>query len=74
MTIKDEVDRAVDAYHGDDLQAVTVGFDLWEAFCQEIGMEPKPVFDGLSDVEVIYRGMSVRPGVSPDRIMLITGE
>ena len=74
MTIRDEVDHAMDAYHGDDLQCVTVGFDQWDQFCREVGLTPAPDYPGSSDVAVSYRGMSVRPGMSPDEIVLVTGE
>lgn len=73
MSIKDEVDRAIHGYHGDDLQGVTVGFELWDEFCKEVGLTPRPTEFGEGDVEVIYEGLSVREGMSPDAIKLITG-
>jgi len=73
MSIKDEVDRAIFGYHGDDLQAVTVGFEHWGAFCSEVGLTPTPVETGGDDVEVIHQGLSIRPGIKPDQIQLITG-
>lgn len=73
MTIKDDVDQAIDGYHGDDLQIVTVGFAHWDAFCEEVELTPTPVIGGSGDVEVLYLGISVRPGISPDKITLVTG-
>ncbi|MBO9501637.1 hypothetical protein [Brevundimonas sp. A19_0] len=73
MTIRDEVDRAILGYHGDDLQAVTIGYDHWEDFCSEAGLTPTPVGGSGADLEVVYQGISVRPGLSPDKIQLITG-
>ena len=40
----------------------------------EVGLTPAPDYPGSSDVAVSYRGMSVRPGMSPDEIVLVTGE
>lgn len=73
MTIRDDVDRAIFGYQGDDLPAVTVGFGHRDAFCAEAGLAPAAVGDGSGDVEVIYQGLGVRPGVSPDTIKLVTG-
>ncbi|MGH7028182.1 hypothetical protein [Brevundimonas sp.] len=73
MSIKTEVDRAIHGYHGDDLQGVTVGFELWDDFCREVGLAPQPTEFGEGDVEVIYLGLSVRPGMNPDTINLLTG-
>ena len=42
MTIRDEVDQAMDAYHGDDLQFVTVGFDRWIRFAKRSGSRQRP--------------------------------
>ncbi|QTC88420.1 hypothetical protein [Brevundimonas pondensis] len=73
VSITVEVDRAVQAYLGDDLQAVTAGFELWGDFCSEMGLTPKPVEVGEGYVEVTYLGLSTRPGASPDTIKLVTG-
>ncbi|MBA4806893.1 hypothetical protein [Brevundimonas sp.] len=73
MSVKDEVDRAIHAYHGDDLQGATVGFELWDAFCRETGLTPQPAAAGGDDLEVIYQGLSIKPGIAPDTIRLVTG-
>lgn len=71
MTAKDAVDEVLDNYRGDDLQAVLIGSDYWSDFLAQAGLAPKPV--GTSDSEVIYRNVSCREGVVPDRISLLTG-
>ena len=73
MSVKDKVDRAILGYHGDDLHGVTVGFELWDDFCRETGLTPHPAQVGGEDVEVTYQGLSIRPGVTPDAIKLVTG-
>lgn len=78
MSVKDEVDRAIHGYHGDDLHGVdlhgvTVGFELWDDFCRETGLTPQPAEDGGDDVEVIYQGLRIMPGVTPNKINLVTG-
>ena len=73
MIITDRLDNALDAYHGDDLQGATIGFDDWDAFCAENDLTPVPTEFG-QDVEVLYRGVRIQPGVTPDRITLITGD
>jgi len=37
-------------------------------------MTPAPDYPGSSDIEVIHRGMSIRPGTSPEEIVLVTGD
>ncbi len=73
MSVKDKVDQAIFGYHGDDLHGVTVGFELWDDFCRETGLTPHPAQVGGEDVEVTYQGLSIRPGVTPDAIKLVTG-
>ena len=71
MSARSYVDNALDEYLGTELQAVLIGFDLWEDFLSETGLTNAAVG---ADPEVIYRGVSCRRSVTPDKINLLLGE
>ena len=66
------VDEKIDSYHGDALEMVLVGADLWPEFIAETGLVPEPV--GSNDFEVIHRGIACRPSVVPDVVNLVLGD
>lgn len=71
MSAKSYVDQALDEYRGIDLQALLIGYDLWDEFLVETGLLCS--VDG-EDPEVVYRGVSCRRSVTPDKINLLLSE
>lgn len=71
MSAKSYVDQALDEYPGIDLQSLLIGYDMWDEFLVETGLSGSVVGE---DPEVIYRGVSCRRSVTPDKVNLLLGE
>lgn len=71
MSAKSYVDQSLDDYQGTELQALLIGYDLWDEFLAETRLSPTR---GSDDPEVIYRGVSCRRSITPDTINLLLGE
>lgn len=72
VAVRELIDEAIDGYRGDSLQMVLIGSDYWNKFLSETGLRPMSV--GAGDLEITYRGISCRRGMSPDSIKLVVGD
>jgi hypothetical protein len=71
MSAKSYVDQALDEYRGTELQAILIGYDLWDEFLVQTGLSHSAIGD---DPEVTYLGVSCRRSATPDKINLLLGE
>jgi hypothetical protein len=71
MSAKSYVDQALDEYRGTELQAILIGYDLWDEFLVETGLSDSVIGE---DPEVIYRDVSCRRSATPDKVNLLLGQ